>query len=392
MVDSETFVARDSAGVRIGENSAALGKEDEFWTVDPDPVLVIGETSDVPGEQFERVQDVRRLEDGRIVVSDAGALEVRFFSADGAFLYSLGGRGKGPGEFLDLGCITIVAPDSLFVFDAQQRRVSVINLAGDFAGSLPLGSTGDAVRSLALYDLGGIYDDGTFLMVPTRVPASITPRSEIYWDSVPNLRYSRAGGLMDTIGGFSGRHIASTGRFTVVPPFAGASYYAFRDGYFYIGRGDRFEIRVYDDQGKLRHLIRKVHNTGPVTDRDIEQWIEFHIRQVEGSESESARAAARKYLREVQVPSSKPAHADIVVDSERNLWVRNFTPPWHTGPVPWSVFNPRGRWLGDVQLPRELSPTEIGGGFVLGIWRNELDVESVRLYRLRKPAGRDGSE
>lgn len=388
---SETFVVYDSAGIRIVENSAPARKGYQFWSLDPEPLLVIGDGPAVAGEQFEHLVDARRLEDGRIVVSDAGALEIRFFSADGQFLYSVGGKGKGPGEFTTLGRITIVGPDSLFVFDGQLRRISVFDLDAELVASLTLENTGDPVRPLALYDLAGVYDDGTFLLVPISVPADAVQPRETYWDSVPNLRYSRAGTLLDTIGVFSGQLVASAPEFTTAPPFARASYHAFTDGYFYIGRAERFEIHVYDPQGQVS-IVRKAHGIEPVSDRDIERWIEFRIRHLEGSQREKARVAGRKYVSELQVPRSKPAHADIVVDSERNLWVRHFAAPWHTGSVPWSVFDPSGRWLGDVQLPKQLSPTDIRDGVVVGIWRSEWGVESVRLYHLTKRAIGDGHE
>jgi hypothetical protein len=40
--------------------------------------------------------------------------------------------------------------------------------------------------------------------------------------------------------------------------------------------------------------------------------------------------------------------------------------------------------LGQVETPTRGRLLQIGSDFVLGVWRDELDVEQVRLYRLLK--------
>ena len=53
-------------------------------------------------------------------------------------------------------------------------------------------------------------------------------------------------------------------------------------------------------------------------------------------------------------------------------------------PSEWVVFDGSGRMLGSVTTPAGLEVTEIGEDFVLGIWRDELDVQHVQLYELMK--------
>jgi hypothetical protein len=54
-------------------------------------------------------------------------------------------------------------------------------------------------------------------------------------------------------------------------------------------------------------------------------------------------------------------------------------------PTAWRVFDPSGIWLGTVTLPARFNPMDIGKDYVLGLWRDEDDVEHIRIYRLRKP-------
>ena len=49
-----------------------------------------------------------------------------------------------------------------------------------------------------------------------------------------------------------------------------------------------------------------------------------------------------------------------------------------------SVFDSIGTLLGEVEAPLGFEPYHIGDDFLLGTWRDELDVEYVRLYSLHK--------
>lgn len=51
----------------------------------------------------------------------------------------------------------------------------------------------------------------------------------------------------------------------------------------------------------------------------------------------------------------------------------------------WDVFDPEGRWLGGIAMPVGLEVTEIGEDYILGIWKDDLDVAYVRMYELIKP-------
>jgi hypothetical protein len=50
-------------------------------------------------------------------------------------------------------------------------------------------------------------------------------------------------------------------------------------------------------------------------------------------------------------------------------------------PSTWSVFDVRGRWLGDVRMPAGFQPFEIGTDYVTGIRRTD-GVNQVVFYGL----------
>ena len=50
----------------------------------------------------------------------------------------------------------------------------------------------------------------------------------------------------------------------------------------------------------------------------------------------------------------------------------------------WEVFSPAGEWLGSVRTPARFTVFEIGEDYVLGSWRDNMDVEHVQVLRLKR--------
>ncbi len=79
-----------------------------------------------------------------------------------------------------------------------------------------------------------------------------------------------------------------------------------------------------------------------------------------------------------------PAFADLLIDGDQNLWVQEFAAPGATE-LRWLVFDRDGAFRGIVAVPTELRITDLGTGEVIGVWNDDLDVESVRIYSLQPP-------
>ncbi|SHK20767.1 6-bladed beta-propeller [Rhodothermus profundi] len=70
-------------------------------------------------EMFGRVQDVAIDRRGRVFVLDNEYATVRVFSAKGDFLFEVGRRGEGPGEFIYPEFLAIDSHDTLYVTDRR---------------------------------------------------------------------------------------------------------------------------------------------------------------------------------------------------------------------------------------------------------------------------------
>lgn len=84
------------------------------------------------------------------------------------------------------------------------------------------------------------------------------------------------------------------------------------------------------------------------------------------------------------LPPSFPPHAGLQAGVLGYLWVEEYTRPGEEIPI-WLFLDPVGALVGRLSLPVRLSPLEIGPDYLLGVGRDELGVESVRLYRLSRP-------
>jgi hypothetical protein len=91
----------------------------------------------------------------------------------------------------------------------------------------------------------------------------------------------------------------------------------------------------------------------------------------------------RTFLREAARPPTRPAYGEFLVGPEGGLWVAAYEAAGGT-PRDWYVFSSAGRWLGTVRMPDRFRLQQVGDGWVLGVARDEDDVEYVRLHPLRR--------
>jgi hypothetical protein len=85
---------------------------------------------------------------------------------------------------------------------------------------------------------------------------------------------------------------------------------------------------------------------------------------------------------------------DFLVDGDDFFWIRDYDPRVHAaavgglaGPGPggtWTVIDRDGRPVTTVELPEDFEPRAIEADHLIGVRRDPLDVESVRVYRIER--------
>ncbi len=368
-----TFTVRDSAGILISTSTAALWDTDasRLWSIGSEPLVDLAESGSGPSHEFYRVADATILSDGRIIVADAGSSQIRAFSRTGTALSQVGREGEGPGEYHQIMKVVRLGNDTVGVFSWPTKMtllapdlslVTTLRL-GDRA-NWPYALEGGQFIDLEVFASVIEYEGASQLI---RAPASI-------------VRRTREGAVEDTIWrgpGFE-EFMFSSGdrRGSARPLFGKVVAMSVYGSSVLVGTSEAMEYQVLDSSGRPLRIVRV-----PGYDLALDPpTVEAEKASLLGPDPSAFR---KELVAQLPVPDSRPAYSDFLVDAEGFLWagetqsLRNYFEPRN-----WEVFSPDGQWMGSIQTPEKFKPFEIGVDWLLGVWRDEFDVEHVRMYPL----------
>lgn len=376
--------AVDSAGVRLVVSARPAWRAGEAWTVESEPLFSVGDGD----PSFQRIVDLLPLDDGRLVVVDAGSGRLRWLGPDGSVLAVAGGLGEGPEEVRRPAGLVGLSADTVAVWDAaSQALVAFVDGLPALRSPLPTYGGGSLQKPLSL--------GSGVLAVPAREavgdrPLDANGRARF---PAPVLRWDRTSDGYDTLAVAPTDEIMTMrigGRPALgVPPFAKLTTFAAREGRLFVGDGEArvdeggrswMQVDEYDASGALRARFRAPAPRGAVAPADRESYIGI----LEGMARTPQEVAMLPALRtSIVFPERHPAYGGLLVDDAGHLWLR-------TGPVtppappegPWAVLSPEGRWLGTVETPPRFDLRAVRGDRLMGVWRDAADVEHVRVYRL----------
>ena len=357
-------VVQDSAGVRIVDHRGAL-PEAPLWTVEMEEAL------ELPGD-FHRVAGGTVLDDGSVVVADAGSREVRRFASDGRPERVVGGEGEGPGEFMGLSLLDRWPGDSILTFDINLRRITLFDADLSFGRTFEL----EVTDAAPFGNLHGVMEDGTMVASGFSQLPDGGPRTGAQRYPSPLHLYEPEGEVrevefaevwtesyFDVIGG---------GGFSVMPvPFPSAIRPAYGVRRAVLGETLSGEIRSYDSEGALRGIVR---GTGPairLTPAARQDGIE---RALDGTAEGIDLEERRRRLEALDFPEHEPILSQVAVDREGRIWMAPFSG------TRWTIFDEDGAFVARIELPERTRPLEIGADDILAVVPDDFDVE--RVYRI----------
>ncbi|PWN06493.1 hypothetical protein [Rhodohalobacter mucosus] len=116
------------------ENQSLYDKSEDLFlaqlTSEIREVAVIGST-EINTPTVNRLGDILRWSDDRLIVVDLSLLTLNLLKADGSDVASAGGRGRGPGEFELINQLHRGSDGYLYVLDRNLTRVSKFQIADD---------------------------------------------------------------------------------------------------------------------------------------------------------------------------------------------------------------------------------------------------------------------
>lgn len=367
-------VQRDSAGIQIVEAMRPLWADSSLWHIDPDPLVNLTLTGSGPEHEFFRSGSMKQRPDGSLMIADRASREVRVFSASGEFRGSFGGRGDGPGEFTRLGRLEN-AGDTLLALGGG--RVAVV------ASDLTVLGTFNVDRfTIDLHYLGG----GAILPESNPPPlqqgaatSGLTRRPE------PLLLFDLEGTQIDSIGETQGSesyvHARGDEFGGAEPLFARTAHIETLEGRIFRGSSDLMQVEELDMSGNLVRIRRIPGYPLDLSDAQVAAEREVRLEAV----PEAMPAFLRQMVEDFPTPATRPAYDDILVDPSGSVWLK-----LHRGtseqdqPQEWLVLDADGTWLGTVGTPDRFTVSDITMETVLGVWRDELDVEHPQVLRLTR--------
>lgn len=372
-------VRTDSTGVEIVESRGPLWSTEDAPTVSPTPRVRIGAVDGLEEYQLFDVQFATVLGDERIVVGNGGTSEVRYFTPAGEFELAVGGPGEGPGEFSFLSSAFSRLPgDTLRTYDGSTRRITDFAPDGGLVHSTPL--TGPDGGDLGAHFAGTFRDGRIAVSVLETPPATevadgeIVRPARIYWtlqpDGSPDTPITTIVDRELLVRLIDGRQAFVTLPLRVSPQ-------AVTHDELIVTLPDRNEVRWYAADGRLRRIARWDAPVRELTPQLYDRYIESLPYPPD------RRARIREQSEGLSLPVSVPSIAGIRVGPAGEVWLEKFrlTPDEPSG---WTVLAPDGAWLGDVIMPDGLNPLDIGRDYVIGVSRDELDVEYVDVHSLER--------
>lgn len=365
----------DSAGVRMVANRIPATGIPDYAEVDPTPEL---EMRGGPPGPFVDVERAFTLPDGRIVVANRNSYTIRYYQADGTYIGEVGGQGEVFGKFQDVSRIGRAGADSIWVYDVQTERLTMLD--GEGTPVLEAKAPG---REFVV----GRFGDGSYLLVPGwRTEAHFrNPMDSVRRDSAEYHRWFPDSGQETLVGTFPHNEVLvhepeeAEGLVVGTPPFGRQTVRAIGPGRLYVGRQNEFEIRGYDPDGTLREVISLSGVDLSITAAMMEDARRLTAPEDASTEppwAEDFWAAA---------PETRPAYGHLQLDALGNLWVAehvvDLSPPRN-----WMVFSAEGALLGLVEVPPNFRVFEIGRNDILGAGPGLPGAEVVKrltLTRLR---------
>lgn len=347
------------------------------WTIEQRPVLEIEDESQGESTLFTNIVHVEQLRTGELLVVDGATRELRFFSASGRFLRKAGRNGAGPGEFRELSGIS-VAQDQIHVFDGSQMRITRFDLSGRLTSTIAVAEPSDSRRGIWSYNLGGFIEGRPVFLASGFPGRNSAPRR--YTDSLPQYIYSIDAKAARPIG-----EMAVMDAYFESPQkkgdliFGRFSTSAVGGGRLYVTDGGQFAVRVYDKDGRRVMTMGRAFPMARVSESDLDAYVTLRMRFA----SDKNRNELRELLAAIPRAEYRPSIARLLVDDYSNLWVQHWSVPGAV-PTTWSILSESGQFLTELSMPAGFQPMTIRGDVLSGIIRDDDDVESIRLLRVRR--------
>jgi len=365
------------AAFGIAEGFAIRQNREVQWSLSSSPIVSIGGGSDTR-ETFTRVVSVARLPDGRMLLWEARPAAVRLFGTNGHFVRVFAREGAGPGEVRDANWIGFAA-DTVFVFDRTQRRLTRFRSTGEVLSTVPFRPAGTEQS----YSVIGRWRDGTLILRSLDPGFSGRGQDGIRRDSIWLAIADSGGGRLRQLGRFPGvasftKATPGGGAYVARQPFGPEGLTAVGNDIVWAGDNSTSMVVGYDRSGQTKARLRVPFESTPVDRRAVDGR---RVREREVSRSAAIQALVNAKF--AALPQRNPYYSGLVVAQDGDLWITEVAPNDSIGPRV-AVLSTEGVVRARLRLPARFRVVQVDDDLVTGIYRDEDDVEFVRVYAIQR--------
>lgn len=303
---------------------------------------------------------------GNIYSGDYQQDKIWEFDSNGHFIDTLGGKGKGPGQFERIGGL-VIRGDTLYALDNANLRInrylaerdSILN-----AVSIPQTKTKGYPRYFFVSRTGDIfvmYEAFSF-KGSSGIVHSNDVVMQIWSVGKPEKKvwFTRTGG--------ENYRIKELYVVMFTPILPDNPLTMSPQGAFYGGLADSLRIYTYGSGGAKKPVVK----TGLTGEKLTAAQMDSVIK----------RRGARmgKYLKAMTPPERWPAFDQLVIDDQGNFWV-GLTAPFEKQRT-WQVFNSKGETLGKTILPADFRLVLVKNHYAYGITQDATGVTSIDRYTI----------
>ena len=276
--------------------------------------------------------------------------------------------------------VFILGQDTVLVEDDGNGRFTVFEQGSPARTTSTLGdgslNTGLRAR--------GVAPNGDLLMTTSSYrrgfPEPWLPGRLVRFD--PNTR------VADTVGSYDmARFVPEEGPEN---PFMPSGEEAAAQGRFVIARTDLAEIKWLSPDGALLQIVRWSPERRYPAEEDLDLFLDglrLDLRRMNpqlGGASLESMINSQLSRYEIMADEPLPLFSILHGDDEGRVWLAHYDPARNRAGVPgYTVIGPDGEWLGVLESPASFRLLDVAGGRVLGVFKDDLDVEHVVVYELR---------
>ncbi|HMS02337.1 MAG TPA: hypothetical protein PKE51_05160 [Gemmatimonadaceae bacterium] len=344
-------------------------------------MLVVGRgESPDEGSRFYMVTGLRAVAGGGMVVVTDASKQYITFDSTGSEVSVLGRMGRGPGEFQHVELISSDSPDSLALFDAISRRLSIASPSDRPSRQLDVrASSVGRIQPVHLFEHGGLLARVDGPIPEATASGTVRHRARvIIVDS--SLRLVSDLGTFESVEAVVRIDPEFGELWAEPPPYARRLHLHVVDSLVMVAEGGPFEYRLIDGAGALRSVVR----------------IDLPRMLVTRRMREAVRAKVQRFMtdpyatREWTLLSSDDVFPDSLSGFDRSLvsrdgrlWLRRGADAAQES-AEWLVLDPSGSVVARVEAPQSLELTDVDASWAVGIWTDDLGRQQLHRYPLQR--------